>query len=111
MYEFMPNGSLNSYVFPGEETVILSRKMLYKISLGVAQGIEYLHRGCDMQILHFDVKPHVLRDENFLPKVSDFGLARLYPRNESILSLTAARGTIGYIARELFLQKHWAGLL
>ena len=49
----------------------------------MARGIEYLHRGCDVQILHFDIKPHnILLDENFTPKVSDFGLAKLYPALE-----------------------------
>ena len=69
----------------------------------VGRGIEYLHQGCDIQILHFDIKPHnILLDENFTPKVSDFGLAKLYPPNESIVSLTAARGTLGYMAPKLF---------
>ena len=69
----------------------------------MACGIEYLHRGCDMQILHFDIKPHnILLDENFIPKVSDFGLAKLYPANDNMVSLTTARGTLGYIAPELF---------
>jgi serine/threonine protein kinase len=71
----------------------------------VAKGIEYLHQGCDMQILHFDIKPHnILLDENFIPKISDFGLAKLYQIDDSIVSLTAARGTMGYIAPELFYK-------
>ena len=58
-----------------------------------------------MQILHFDIKPHnILLDENFIPKVSDFGHAKLYPANDSIVSLTAARGTLGYIAPELLYK-------
>jgi serine/threonine protein kinase len=78
---------------------------MYEISLGVARGIEYLHQGCDMQILHFDIKPHnILLDEKFIPKLSDFGLAKLYPTDNSIVSLTAARGTIGYMAPELFYK-------
>ncbi|MBA0549827.1 hypothetical protein Golob_020836, partial [Gossypium lobatum] len=65
---------------------------MFEIVLGVARGIDYLHQGCDMQILHFDIKPHnILLDENFNPKVSDFGLAKLYSVEDSIVSLTAAR--------------------
>ncbi|KAF3433875.1 hypothetical protein FNV43_RR24978 [Rhamnella rubrinervis] len=105
VYDFMPNGSLDKYIFSQEGKNILDCKKMCEISLGVARGIEYLHRGCNMQILHFDIKPHnILLDENFIPKVSDFGLARLYPLDNSIVSLTAARGTLGYIAPELFYK-------
>jgi interleukin-1 receptor-associated kinase 1 len=105
VYDFMPNGSLNNFIFSEERSVSLSWEKLHEISLGVAHGIEYLHRGCEMQILHFDIKPHnILLDEQFTPKVSDFGLARLCPTNESLKSLTAAGGTIGYMAPELFYK-------
>uniref|UniRef100_A0A5B7ALL0 Protein kinase domain-containing protein n=1 Tax=Davidia involucrata TaxID=16924 RepID=A0A5B7ALL0_DAVIN len=106
VYDFMPNGSLEKYIFPREEgTLSLSCEKMYEISLGVARGIHYLHRGCNMQILHFDIKPHnILLDQNFTPKVSDFGLAKLYPTDDSIVSLTAARGTMGYMAPELFYK-------
>ena len=101
----MPNGSLDKFIFSKQEINSLSCKQIFEISLGVARVIEYLHRGCDMQILHFDIKPHnILLDENFVSKVSDFGLARLCPLDNSIVSLTAARGTIGYIAPELFYK-------
>jgi len=60
---------------------------MYEISLEVAGGIEYFHRGCEMQILHFDIKPHnVLLGENFTPKVSDFGLAKFYPSSSNTVS-------------------------
>ncbi|XP_061950408.1 LEAF RUST 10 DISEASE-RESISTANCE LOCUS RECEPTOR-LIKE PROTEIN KINASE-like 2.1 [Populus nigra] len=105
VYDFMPNGSLNNFIFSQERPVSLSWEKLHEISLGVARGIEYLHRGCEMQILYFDIKPHnILLDENFAPKVSDFGLARLCPANETEKSLTAAGGTIGYMAPELFYK-------
>ena len=105
VYDFMSNGSLEKYIFPQQGVISLSCEKIFEIAVGVAHGIQYLHQGCDMQILHFDIKPHnILLDENFTPKVSDFGLARLYPLDNSIVSLTAARGTIGYIAPELFYK-------
>ncbi|KAL6125391.1 hypothetical protein ACLB2K_073450 [Fragaria x ananassa] len=105
IYEYMSNGSLDKHIFSKEGSISLSCKEAFEISLGVARGIGYLHQGCDMKILHFDIKPHnILLDENFVPKVSDFGLARLCPLDDSSLILTAARGTIGYIAPELFYK-------
>ncbi|KAF4380436.1 hypothetical protein F8388_024729 [Cannabis sativa] len=105
VYDFMPNGSLEKYIFSQEGITSLSCKQIFEISLGVARGIEYMHQGCYMQILHFDIKPHnILLDANFIPKVSDFGLARLCPLDNNIVSLTAARGTLGYIAPELFYK-------
>ncbi|XP_056160242.1 rust resistance kinase Lr10-like isoform X3 [Syzygium oleosum] len=105
VYDLMSNGSLDKHIFAEEGDKFLDYKKIYEIALGVARGIEYLHRGCDMQILHFDIKPHnILLDNNFTPKVSDFGLAKLYPTDHSIVSLTAARGTLGYMAPELFYK-------
>ncbi|KAG6655705.1 hypothetical protein CIPAW_05G234000 [Carya illinoinensis] len=105
VYDFMPKGSLNKYIFSSEESIFLDNEKTYNIALGVGRGIEYLHRGCDMQILHFDIKPHnILLDENFTPKISDFGLAKLYSIEDNTISLTAARGTLGYMAPELFYK-------
>ncbi|KAI3735844.1 hypothetical protein L6452_15364 [Arctium lappa] len=76
---------------------------LYEIPLGIARGLDYLHRGCNTRILHLDIKPHnILLDEEFYPKKADFGLAKLYSRKESIVSMLEARGTIGYIAPKVF---------
>jgi len=103
VYDFMSNGSLDKFIFSKERNIHLSYEKIYNISIGVARGIAYLHHGCEMQILHFDIKPHnILLDENFIPKLSDFGLAKLYPIDNSILTMTAPRGTIGYMAPELF---------
>ncbi|KAL3645666.1 hypothetical protein CASFOL_010846 [Castilleja foliolosa] len=102
VFDFMPNGSLEKYIFSQENPNPLSWDRKYEIAVGVARGIEYLHRGCDIQILHFDIKPHnILLDDNFTPKISDFGLAKLYSTDKNTVTLTAARGTIGYVAPEL----------
>uniref|UniRef100_A0ACD5VP80 Uncharacterized protein n=1 Tax=Avena sativa TaxID=4498 RepID=A0ACD5VP80_AVESA len=88
------------YIFSAERS--FSWDKLNEIALGIARGIDYLHQGCDMQILHFDIKPHnILLDSNFVPKVADFGLAKLYPRGDSFIPLSAMRGTVGYIAPEM----------
>ncbi|XP_071912641.1 rust resistance kinase Lr10-like [Coffea arabica] len=107
VYDYMPNGSLDKLIFSNcQNGSPLSWKQVCDIAKGVAHGIEYLHQGCDMQILHFDIKPHnILFDENFVPKVSDFGLVKLYPMQKSIATLTAVRGTLGYMAPELFYKK------
>jgi len=103
--EFILNGSLDKYIFPKRGSVTLSKEKMFDISLGIARDIDYLHQGCDMQILHFDIKPHnILLDEKFVPKISDFGLAKLYPTNNGIVALTAARGIMGYIAPELLYK-------
>ncbi|XP_062023758.1 rust resistance kinase Lr10-like [Rosa rugosa] len=106
IYDFMPNGSLDNSIFSEKEKHIpLGWDRMHAIALGVAHGIEYLHQGCDMQILHFDIKPHnILLDENFNPKIADFGLARFYPRGHYTISVTDPRGTRGYIAPEMYYK-------
>jgi len=104
VYDFFPNGSLQRFLVPPDnKDVFLGWEKLQQIALGVAKGIEYLHLGCDHRILHFDINPHnVLIDDHFNPKITDFGLAKLCPKNQSTVSVTAARGTLGYIAPEVF---------
>ncbi|CAN6577900.1 unnamed protein product [Malus baccata var. baccata] len=109
IYEFMPNGSLEKYTY-NENALQTSNpqlevEQLLDIVTGIARGLEYLHRGCNMRILHFDIKPHnILLDEDFCPKISDFGLSKLCLNKESIMSMLDARGTPGYIAPEVFCR-------
>ncbi|XP_047342480.1 rust resistance kinase Lr10-like isoform X2 [Impatiens glandulifera] len=109
VYEFMPHGSLEKYIYNNideltpENSHKLGWETLYQIALGIARGLEYLHRGCNTPILHFDIKPHnILLDANFHPKIADFGLAKLCLKKESKVSLVGTRGTPGFIAPEVF---------
>ncbi|XP_020520740.1 LEAF RUST 10 DISEASE-RESISTANCE LOCUS RECEPTOR-LIKE PROTEIN KINASE-like 2.1 [Amborella trichopoda] len=104
IYDFMPNGSLERFIFFDKpRSHCLHWETLYKVALGTSRGLEYLHRGCETRILHLDIKPHnILLDEDFCPKISDFGLAKLYSNKQSVISLTGARGTIGYMAPEVY---------
>ncbi|XP_057422651.1 LEAF RUST 10 DISEASE-RESISTANCE LOCUS RECEPTOR-LIKE PROTEIN KINASE-like 2.4 [Lotus japonicus] len=113
IYEFMPNGSLEKFIYEERKSFKsddqLDCKTLFDIAIGVARGLEYLHRGCNSRILHFDIKPHnILLDENFSPKISDFGLAKICSRDESMVSIFGARGTAGYIAPEVFSRNFGA---
>ncbi|XP_058184732.1 LEAF RUST 10 DISEASE-RESISTANCE LOCUS RECEPTOR-LIKE PROTEIN KINASE-like 2.4 isoform X2 [Rhododendron vialii] len=112
IYEFMPGGSLDNLVHDGGSSTYrqLGWDRMYQIAVGIARGLEYLHHSCKTRILHFDIKPHnILLDEDFCPKISDFGLAKLCPQKESIISLTGARGTAGYIAPEVF-SRNFGGI-
>ncbi|XP_034710954.1 rust resistance kinase Lr10-like isoform X2 [Vitis riparia] len=103
IYEYLPNESLEKFIFSKVvKNYSLSWKKLQEIAIGIAKGIEYLHQGCDQRILHFDIKPHnILLDHNFNPKISDFGLAKLCSKEQSAVSMTIVRGTMGYIAPEV----------
>ncbi|KAL2941323.1 LEAF RUST 10 DISEASE-RESISTANCE LOCUS RECEPTOR-LIKE PROTEIN KINASE-like 2.1 [Bienertia sinuspersici] len=102
VFEFLPNGSLEKFINGRDSSRSLDCETMFNIAIGIAKGLDYLHRGCNIQILHFDIKPHnILLDEEFHPKISDFGTARLYPPKYSTISMSVARGTIGYIAPEI----------
>ncbi|RWW12363.1 hypothetical protein GW17_00023972 [Ensete ventricosum] len=107
VYEFMPNDSLEKRIFSRDAKEAskppMSLEKLHRIAIGIARGVEYLHQGCQQRILHFDIKPHnVLLDDELNPKISDFGLAKLCSREQSLVTMTAARGTMGYIAPEMY---------
>ncbi|KAF5749364.1 hypothetical protein HS088_TW04G01332 [Tripterygium wilfordii] len=104
IYEYLPNDSIEKFIFSkNDNDQSLSWKKLYSIALGIGKGIEYLHQGCEQRIVHFDIKSHnILLDQNFNPKICDFVLAKLCSKDQSVVSMTAARGTMGYIAPEVF---------
>ncbi|XAR52268.1 Non-specific serine/threonine protein kinase, partial [Bertholletia excelsa] len=102
VYEFMKNGSLDKWIFPTHKCQdrLLDWSTRFHIASGTAQGIAYFHEQCRNRIIHCDIKPeNILLDENFCPKVSDFGLAKLMRREHSRV-VTMIRGTRGYLAPE-----------
>jgi serine/threonine protein kinase len=103
VYEYMANGSLEKYIYLEDSDLVIGWDKLQQIAVGIARGLEYLHQGCSTRIIHFDIKPqNILVDEDFCPKIADFGLAKLCHLKDSILSIAEARGTIGFIAPEVF---------
>lgn len=100
--EFVENGSLDKFLFDGtSNTSVLGWRERYKIALGVAKGLAYLHHECLEWVIHCDVKPeNILLDREFEPKIADFGLAKLLKRGGGSSSLSHIRGTRGYIAPE-----------
>ncbi|KAK3425977.1 hypothetical protein EUGRSUZ_F02514 [Eucalyptus grandis] len=108
VFEYMPNGSLDKFMYSRKALNMSSSlewKILYQIAIGIARGLEYLHRGCNTRILHFDIKPqNILLDQDFIPKISDFGLAKLCHRQDSAVSTLGMRGTVGFIAPEVVFR-------
>ncbi|GKV22196.1 hypothetical protein SLEP1_g32081 [Rubroshorea leprosula] len=102
VYEYMSNGSLASYLFGN------SRPSWYRrteIAFGTARGLAYLHEECNNQIIHCDIKPqNILLDDSLTARISDFGLAKLL-KTDQTRTLTAIRGTKGYVAPEWFKSK------
>ncbi|KAL6909368.1 hypothetical protein ACP4OV_001649 [Aristida adscensionis] len=99
VYEHMPRHSLDIHLFKSR-TAVLKWSTRYQIALGVAKGLAYLHQSCRDCIIHCDIKPeNILLDDSFIPKIADFGMAKLLGRDFSQV-LTTMRGTIGYLAPE-----------
>ncbi|WOK99884.1 G-type lectin S-receptor-like serine/threonine-protein kinase [Canna indica] len=105
VYEYMEKGSLDKYLF--DQTQRIEWAKLYDIATGTAKGIRYLHEECQKKIVHYDIKPaNILLTSDFLPKVADFGLAKLCERNKIKMFPIATgdgRGTPGYAAPEMWL--------
>ncbi|XP_051125512.1 G-type lectin S-receptor-like serine/threonine-protein kinase At2g19130 [Andrographis paniculata] len=97
--DYMANGSLERVLF-SKDTDVIDWTTRYKIALGIARGLSYLHEKCRDCIIHCDIKPeNILLDDKLNPKISDFGLAKLFGREFSRV-LTTVRGTRGYLAPE-----------
>ena len=106
VYEFLGKGSLDKLIFKNKtKDLLLDWETRFSIALGTAKGLAYLHEECDPKIIHCDIKPeNVLLDDNYLAKVSDFGLAKLMSWDQSHV-FTTVRGTRGYLAPE-WLTSH-----
>ncbi|KAF5179190.1 L-type lectin-domain containing receptor kinase IX.1 [Thalictrum thalictroides] len=98
VYEFMPNGSLDAHIFG--KTKQLTWAVRYKIALGIASAILYLHEEWEQCVIHRDIKSsNVMLDSSFNAKLGDFGLARLMD-HELGPQTTGLAGTLGYLAPE-----------
>jgi hypothetical protein len=100
--EFVENGSLAKTLFCTKgSALLLDWKQRFKIALGVAKGLAYLHHECLEWVIHCDLKPeNILLDENLDPKITDFGLAKLQNRDGLNKNVSRIHGTRGYIAPE-----------
>ncbi|KAK3415437.1 hypothetical protein EUGRSUZ_H01063 [Eucalyptus grandis] len=105
IYEFMPNGSLDLFLFDPTQRKRLDWSTRFNIINGIARGLLYLHQDSRLRIIHRDVKAsNVLLDNEMNPKISDFGLAKSFTGNETRANTNRVVGTYGYMSPEYALD-------
>ncbi|VYS68820.1 unnamed protein product [Arabidopsis thaliana] len=104
VYEYVPNKSLDQFLFDESQSKVLNWRQRLNIILGTAEGLAYLHGGSPVRIIHRDIKTsNVLLDDQLNPKIADFGLARCFGLDKTHLS-TGIAGTLGYMAPEYVVR-------
>ncbi|KAL4308846.1 hypothetical protein GQ457_01G004930 [Hibiscus cannabinus] len=101
VYEYMPNGSLDSFIFDQTKTKILTWSERFRVICGIARGLLYLHQDSRLRIIHRDLKgSNILLDSEMNPKISDFGMARTFGGDQTEANTNRVVGTYGYMAPE-----------